>query len=325
MRRSDWKTAGPGGLPIPINVSWHLWPKCNLKCSYCYATFEDIQDTLDERRALETLDKLREAGTEKVTFVGGEPTLCPHLPALIHHAKAIGLVTMLVTNGTKLRGPYLDALAPDLDWVSLSIDASEPELMAAMGRGNARFLERCVKCWDGLAKHPHLRLKINTVVTRLNLHDDMRGLIRRLRPERWKVFQVLPVRGQNDGLVEDLLVTKPEFDEWIARHSELDEEGLGPVAEDNRALTGTYLMLDALARFFHNRTGEHVYTESLLDVGVWEAVRQVGWDVDGFLERKGLYQWGPPSGQSDGGRAPRQGRERDLIAVDKLLRRPSED
>ena len=64
-----------------------------------------------------------------------------------------------------------------------------------------------------------------------------------------------------------IVITKPEFDEWVARHRELDAEGLGPVAEDNRALTGTYLMLDALARFFHNRSGEHVYTESLLEVG----------------------------------------------------------
>jgi hypothetical protein len=50
-------------------------------------------------------------------------------------------------------------------------------------------------------------------------------------------------------------------------------------------------MLDALGRLFSNRTGQHVYTDSVLDVGVWEAVRQVGWDVDGFLERGGIYGW----------------------------------
>ena len=59
-------------------------------------------------------------------------------------------------------------------------------------------------------------------------------------------------------------------------------------------------MLDALGRFFSNRTGGHVYTESLLDVGVWEAVRQVGWDVEGFLARDGIYAWAP-SDSSDGG------------------------
>lgn len=300
MTRADWISAGPGGLPVPINVSWHLWPDCNLKCTYCYATFRDIPSTLPEAQAVDVLDRLRAAGTEKVTFVGGEPLLCPHIARLIRHAKDIGLVTMLVTNGSKLVGNLRDQLVPHLDWISLSIDASEPALMEAMGRGNAKFLNFCLRCWEDLAKVPHLRLKVNTVVTRLNLADDMRPLMRRLRPKRWKVFQVLPVRGQNDAVVGPLLISPAEFHCYVERHQELHAEGLGPVAEDNRDLTGTYLMLDAVGRFFSNRTGEHVYTESLLDVGVWEAVRQVNWDVSGFLSRSGLYEWGAGSNTEDG-------------------------
>ncbi len=301
MRRSDWMRAGPDGLPIPINVSWHLWPHCNLACTYCYATFRDIPAVLTEPQALEVLDRLHEAGTEKVTFVGGEPTMCPHLPELIQHAKSLGLVTMLVTNGTRLDPAYRARVVPYLDWISLSIDAADPEIMAAMGRGNAKFHALCIRRWEELADIPHLRLKVNTVVTRQNLQDDMRAFIRRLRPARWKVFQVLPVRGQNDDVVEPLLVTKQEFEQWVARHRELDTEGLGPIAEDNRDLTGTYLMLDALGRFFHNKSGEHVYTDSLLDVGVWEAIRQVGWDIEGFLARKGIYNWAPSETGDAGG------------------------
>jgi radical S-adenosyl methionine domain-containing protein 2 len=274
-----------------LNVSWHLWPDCDLKCTYCYATFRDIPRTLSQEDATRVLELFREAGTEKVTFVGGEPLLCPYIDELIGHAKSIGLVTMLVTNGTRLVGERLHRIVPLLDWVSLSIDASTPELMAEMGRGNAAFWQHCVRCWRALSDYPHLRLKINTVVTRQNIRDDMRALIRELRPARWKVFQVLPVKGQNDGKVEPLLINRQEFDDYVARHRELDAEGLGPVAEDNRALTGTYLMLDALGRLFSNKTGEHVYTDSVLDVGVWEAVRQVGWDVDGFLGRGGIYRW----------------------------------
>lgn len=290
-RSKSWTSAGPNGLPVPLNVSWHLWPDCDLECTYCYATFRDIPRTLSRDEALRVLDLFHEAGTEKVTFVGGEPLLCPHIEELIAHAKSIGLVTMLVTNGTRLVGERLRRIVPLLDWVSLSIDASTPELMAEMGRGNAAFWKHCIRCWRALAEHPHLRLKVNTVVTRQNLQDDMCALIRELRPSRWKVFQVLPVKGQNDGKVEPLLITPGEFAAYVTRHRELDAEGLGPVAEDNRALTGTYLMLDALGRLFSNKTGEHVYTDSVLDVGVWEVIRQVGWDVEGFLERGGIYGW----------------------------------
>ena len=291
IRPENWTNAGPSGLPVPLNISWHLWPDCDLTCTYCYATFRDIPKTLTKDDALRILDLFREAGTEKFTFVGGEPLMCPYIEELIAHAKRIGLVTMLVTNGTRLVGERLHRIVPLLDWVSLSIDASTPELMAEMGRGNAAFWKHCIRCWNALSDYPHLRLKINTVVTKQNKHDDMRALIRELRPARWKVFQVLPVKGQNDGKVEPLLISADEYGAYVARHRELDAEGLGPVAEDNRALTGTYLMLDAMGRLFSNKTGHHVYTDSVLDVGVWESVRQVGWDVDGFLKRGGVYEW----------------------------------
>ena len=36
----------------------------------------------------------------------------------------------------------------------------------------------------------------------------MTDLVLELRPERWKIFEVLPVEGQNDGDVDDLLLVK---------------------------------------------------------------------------------------------------------------------
>ena len=118
----------------------------------------------------------------------------------------------------------------------------------------------------------------------------MRGLIRRLNPERWKVFQVLPIGGQNDGKVERLLISADEFREYVERHQELHDEGLGPIHEDNKAMTGTYLMMDALGRFFSNKTGSHTYTDSILDVGMDDALIQLGWDIEGFIARI-IYEW----------------------------------
>jgi radical S-adenosyl methionine domain-containing protein 2 len=279
------------GVPVPINISWHLWPDCNFSCTYCYATFRDIPATLSEKDALRVLDIMVESGTEKVTFVGGEPTLCPHLPALIKHAKSRGLVTMLVTNGSMLRRPSIQSMLNDVDWVSISIDSSDPDINAELGRGNALFHEYCMQVWKDLAKLPHLRLKVNTVVTKLNKDDDMREMIRTLKPARWKVFQVLPIGGQNDGVVEPLLITSEEFQDFVDRHQELHNEGLGPIHEDNKAMTGTYLMMDALGRFFSNKTGAHTYTKSILDVGMDQALLDLGWDVEGFVARQGIYEW----------------------------------
>ena len=45
---------------------------------------------------------LRQAGASRITFVGGEPFLHPHIEALIIESKAQGLVTAAVTNGSLL-------------------------------------------------------------------------------------------------------------------------------------------------------------------------------------------------------------------------------
>ena len=50
----------------------------------------------------------------KLTFAGGEPTLCPWLPELIAHAKSLGLVTMLVTNGSRCSWEYMAKIADSL-------------------------------------------------------------------------------------------------------------------------------------------------------------------------------------------------------------------
>lgn len=47
-------------------------------------------------------------------------------------------------------------------------------------------------------------LKINTVVSASNMNEDMTELINYAKPARWKIFQVLPIKGQNDANVERL-------------------------------------------------------------------------------------------------------------------------
>jgi radical S-adenosyl methionine domain-containing protein 2 len=109
-----------------------------------------------------------------------------------------------------------------------------------------------------------VRLKINTVVTALNCDEDMGVLLRDLRPERWKVFQVLRVEGQNDGRVEPLLVPRERFEAFVARHAALGAEGIAVVAEDNDAMEDSYVMIDPLGRFYGNHGGRHVVSAPIL-------------------------------------------------------------
>jgi radical S-adenosyl methionine domain-containing protein 2 len=285
---------------LPPAVNWHFWPWCNYGCTFCFATFPDIQhaDRLKEEDAVRVPRLLAEEGAEKITFVGGEPTLCPFLGKLLMAAKDAGLTTCIVSNGTGISEEFLDEWNHLIDWVGLSIDASNDQIHCRIGRGlkrdlntgHSRHLEQAKQVWENCRNHG-IRMKLNTVVCKKNLYDNMTELVLELRPERWKIFEVLPVKGQNDGKVDDLLLDEGEFETWLNRHSWVAEEGVPFVPESNDLMRGSYAMMDALGRFYTNVNGGHEYGSSILEMGVKEAWEQNHFLEERFHERGGLYEW----------------------------------
>lgn len=281
---------------LPPAVNFHLWKPCNLRCTFCYAHFDDddqlraTRGGLPEADALRILELLRVAGAEKLTLVGGEPTLCPHLPAVLRRARDLGFVSTLVTNGARL-DRLLDTHVDCLDWVGLSVDSGDETVQQELGRGKGDHVGNSIAHAERLHALG-IRVKLNTVVTSLNWREDMAALVRAIAPERWKVFQVLPVEGQNDGAVERLLITHEQFTSFTDRHRHLASPGLTVAFETNEDMTGSYAMVDPLGRFFSNAGGRHTYSPPILDVGVAKAFDAVTFDAERFEGRGGRYDWG---------------------------------
>jgi radical S-adenosyl methionine domain-containing protein 2 len=290
----------PSEVYFPPAVNWHFWPWCNYGCKFCFARFEDIPraDCLPKEIALTIPLMLAEAGVEKITFVGGEPTLCPYLGDLLQVSKDVGLTTCIVSNASGLTESFLDEWGYLIDWVGLSIDASNDDLHLEIGRGlrsdltraSSHHLELAKDAWNR-CRSRGIRMKLNTVVCKANIEDDMSSLVLELRPERWKIFQVLPVEGQNDGDVDSLLLEGDEFTSWVNRHAWVGEQGIQFVPESNDLMRGSYAMLDALGRFYSNVDGGHIYGPSILDAGVKQAWDKNCFLKERFINRGGLYEW----------------------------------
>ena len=265
------------------------------------------------------IEDLSSSGVKKINFVGGEPMLHPHLEAWIVAAKSCGLTTSIVSNGTRMSEEWLTKMRPHLDWLGLSIDASNDEMHALMGRGLkgeiasgvSRHLERSKEVWQ-IARGLGYGLKLNTVVTSVNVDDDMSELVAILKPHRWKVFRVLRIEGENDGRVEPLLISQEQFEEYMARHrgSLHDFDGIQIVAEDNEDMLGTYAMIDPQGMAYTNLNGRYHYSkQSAVDIGFTEAWRQVknGFSQNEFKARGGEWDWsrndngnGTPEYKTDG-------------------------
>jgi radical S-adenosyl methionine domain-containing protein 2 len=102
------------------------------------------------------------------------------------------------------------------------------------------------------------------------------------------VFQVLPIKGENDRYMEDLKISSEEFDDYLERHKGL---GYTMVPERNEDMTGSYAMVDPAGRFFENSTGSLLFSQPILEVGVHAAYEQAHPDSEKFLKRGGLYDW----------------------------------
>ena len=273
----------------PVAINYHLTRACDAKCLFCFARFANVKDHLPLEQGLELLRRLRAAGGQKLNFAGGEPTLHPHLGELLRFAKELGFVTGIVTNGRRLE-PLLESHGESLDWVGLSVDSSNERIQHELGRGAGDHVERCVRL-AALVRARGIRLKLNTVVTALTWHEDMSRLVLALQPERWKVFQVLRVEGQNDGRVEPLLVTPEQFEAFVQRHTPLVSATTRLVAEDHEAMTDSYVMIDPMGRFFGDTGGRHRESRSILEVGVHAALSEVGYDPRKFEARGGRYDY----------------------------------
>jgi radical S-adenosyl methionine domain-containing protein 2 len=272
-------------IPPPVSINWHFWPHCNCHCRFCFGTFKDIKGHLSFKQALTIPKRLANIGCEKLTFTRGEPTLCPYLGDLLQKARDEGLTTMIITNGTGLTNDFIENNLDNIDWVGISIDSSNEKTQLLLGRGNGSHIKDSLGIWC-ILKDYGLKLKLNTVVTSLNVHENLNPLVERLNPSRWKVFQVLLINGQNNGTVEPLLITEADFQVFVSKH-----EKNKPIAESNEKMQGSYVMLDPLGRFFQNLNGHHIYSEPVIDINPMEALRSVGWHWKKFCNRDGVYNW----------------------------------
>ena len=277
-----------------------------MRCKFCFATFQDVKQDMElpkghlpEEQCLSIVDRLAEdrlaeAGFEKINFAGGEPTLCPWLPDLIKRAKEHGMVTSIVTNGSRITDQWLDDLDGSLDWIALSIDTVDSEKLKQLGRAlrgtDPITVDEYLRIISDI-KRRGIRLKINTVVTSVTWQEDFTDFIRLAKPERWKLLQALPVKGQNDTHIADFEITPEQFEAYVQRNRIVESDDIDIVPEDNELMTASYVMVDPAGCFFDNAQGTHNYSDPILEVGVEEALKDISIDPERFLQRGGQYDW----------------------------------
>lgn len=179
----------------PIRVIFNYAVRCNMPCGFCYVPFNSQKTTLAEK--LRFIDRLKDIGTELVTFGGGDPLMDKEFTALVAYAVSKGLTVQLDTNGLGLHKNHLPMLRDHIAFMSLPLEG-DAETNAAM-RGNTKHFNH-VLTWIPRLLDQEVKLKINTVASRQNI-AALPALADILMPftshpdnpiARWSVYEFIP-------------------------------------------------------------------------------------------------------------------------------------
>jgi radical S-adenosyl methionine domain-containing protein 2 len=268
------------------SADWHLTTECNYNCKFCFAKHLD-KEICDLNLVRKRLRQLKILGIEKINFAGGEPLLHPLFFDVIKTAKDMGLVVSVLSNGYFLNKKIVYELSSYVDWIGFSVDSANEDVEASLGRGKGNHVKHIVELSDIVHK-AGVKLKINTTVTKLNWAEDMRPLLKILRPNRWKVFQVIHIEGQNDRYFDELSVTDFEFSYFKSINQECCLE-TQPVFERNEDMIGSYLMISPGGKVFSNLDGTNYSLKPLKDVKKRNIAQLL--DVQKYVKRGAIYSW----------------------------------
>jgi MoaA/NifB/PqqE/SkfB family radical SAM enzyme len=124
----------------PVCLYLETTNRCNLLCTTCPRTYEELEPPADMSWALFTSIVDQISNLSRAVLHGvGEPMLVKHLPRMVRYLKDRGTYVLFNTNGTVLNEKNGRALIEaDLDELRVSFDASNAESYRAV-RGKNYF------------------------------------------------------------------------------------------------------------------------------------------------------------------------------------------
>lgn len=240
-------------------INFHLTNNCNYKCKYCFGKFADSKDLSidDAKKVVDNICRYFKANNiynGRINLAGGEPLLYKNLNELIDYIVSKGISVSLITNGSLLTAEIIKSWEGKVSCIGLSVDSILCDTNIKIGRcskQNSIEKEKLIALCAEIRKS-NIGLKINTVVSKLNLHEDFLGIYEIIRPDRVKLFQMQIVNGVNDS-AKKYEITEEEFKKFCSYYSRFNQV----VTEEKGAMENSYLMIDPSGKFILNNKGKY--------------------------------------------------------------------
>lgn len=208
------------GLRAPVNVTWEISLRCNLRCVHCLSDSGDgSQDELNFKESLNLIDQLTALKVFQVNIGGGEPFIRQDFLDLLSYSHEKGLVTCVSTNGTMVDRSLAKRLsALRLLYLQVSLDGATADVNDTI-RGNGTY-QKILYGMDCLAAEG-VRFSINTVLTRTNF--SQLEILRKMAGQYGAELRVSRFRPSGRGKTSKAYLgpTKDQletFSDWLNEH-----------------------------------------------------------------------------------------------------------
>lgn len=163
------------GKRMPVSGSLELTYRCNNRCVHCYCNLP-AGGGPERAREMTTseicafMDEMAEAGCLWLLMTGGEILLREDFREIYLHAKKLGFLVTLYTNGTLVSGEIADLLAR---WrplcVEISLYGATEQTYEAVTQSKGSF-NRCISGIERLVSR-QIPLQLKSTLITLNAHE----------------------------------------------------------------------------------------------------------------------------------------------------------
>lgn len=208
------------GLSAPVNVTWEITLRCNLKCRHCLSDAgKAMREELDFGQWRLLIEQMAAIKVFQVNIGGGEPFIRDDFIDLLHLAHKNQIVTCVSTNGLLIDDSLAQQLARmEMLYLQVSLDGATAEVNDAI-RGKGSY-GKILRAADALARHG-APFSLNTVLTRINYPqlEELRKLAAGYGAEL-RVSRFRP-SGRGKASKADLGPDKEQlesFAQWLEKH-----------------------------------------------------------------------------------------------------------
>lgn len=271
-----------------LKVNLHVTEKCNYQCRYCFAHFGNKKD-LSLSAWQKIVDNISSSGlVDAINFAGGEPLLYSDFVPFFLLCHNRGFALSIISNGSLLQNKNLfpPSLFAMLDTLGISIDSFSADTLRSLGcctrSGkilNQQDFQEILRL--ALSVNPNLKIKINTVVSSVNVNEVFPDFVHELALARWKFLKIKPFSGYGKNN-ESLLVSEEQFDSFCRRN--MPKTGIG-VAE--RDMKNSYIIIDNQGNLLDSSSLSYFVVGNLLEESFEDILNRFSFDKEEYGQRYG--------------------------------------